>query len=54
MVWYSMSHHDQDEWEPKGAQHTFNGFSVWDHGVFATDLNHGDQEGKASESDHDH
>jgi len=45
-----MSHesHEYDEeeagWTPKGAAETFNGFEVWDHGVYPTDINHGNQE----------
>jgi len=37
-----MSHEDhEDVWRPRGADETFNGFDVWDHGVWPTDLNHG-------------
>lgn len=50
MACYRMSHHDHDYdeeepgWTAKGASETFNGFKVWDHGVYPTDINHGNQE----------
>lgn len=45
-----MTHHEHDhgdddpEWTPKGAAETYDGFDVWDHGVFPTDINHGEQD----------
>jgi hypothetical protein len=47
-----MSHEDHtDVWEPKGAEHTFKGYDVRDHGVWATDLNHGEVDGEVDLSD---
>jgi hypothetical protein len=40
-----MSHEDhEDEWEPRGANHTFKGYEVKDHGVHRDTLNHGTQD----------
>lgn len=50
MARYRMSHHDhdfdleEDGWTPKGASETFGGYKVWDHGVYPTDINHGEQD----------
>jgi hypothetical protein len=33
-----MSHQDSG-WRPTGAGHTYNGFEVYDHGIWATETN---------------
>jgi hypothetical protein len=45
-----MSHHDHDHdpeddaWSADGATEMFNGYKVWDHGVWPNDMNHVNQE----------
>ncbi|MFB6223726.1 MAG: hypothetical protein ABEH86_08670 [Haloarcula sp.] len=34
--------HEETQWRPKGATETFNGFEVWDHGVYPIDINQND------------
>lgn len=48
--------HKKTDWEPKGANHTFNGFRVYDHGVHADDHNDGEQDPdwKADHESDDH
>ena len=40
-----MTHHDSG-WRPKGAVETYNGFEVWDHGVFPHELNIAEVDGE--------
>ncbi|WP_181693252.1 hypothetical protein [Natronomonas sp. LN261] len=42
-----MSHKD-GEWRPEGATETFNGFEVWDHGVWPNELHTGEVDGDVS------
>ena len=46
-----MAHEEASEWRPKGATETFKGYEVWDHGVKAIDLNHGEIDGEVSLTD---
>ncbi|WP_310897800.1 hypothetical protein [Haloarcula terrestris] len=34
--------HEDSHWNPKGATEMFNGFEVWDHGVWPGDVNQND------------
>lgn len=43
--------HEDTGWRPKGATELYDGFEVWDHGVWPNEFNHGDAE---LADDHDH
>lgn len=45
-----MTHHDSG-WRPTGAEHTYRGFEVNDHGVFPCELNDGEVDGDVSIDD---
>lgn len=47
-----MSHRDSG-WRPKGATHSYNGYEVWDHGVWANEVNEGVVDGDISFDDVD-
>lgn len=47
-----MTHHDSG-WRPKGATEKYNGFEVWDHGVWPNELNTGEVDGDISFDDLD-
>lgn len=36
--------HEDSGWRPEGATETYDGFEVWDHGVWPNELNTGDVE----------
>lgn len=42
-----MTHHDSG-WRPKGATEKYNGYEVWDHGVWPNELNVGEVDGEIS------
>jgi len=45
-----MSHKDSG-WRPKGATETFNGFEVWDHGVYPNEINDAEVDGEVNLTD---
>lgn len=45
----SMSRHDSG-WQPEGVE-TYDGFAVYDHGVWPNELNHGETDGDVSLTD---
>ena len=49
-VWVRMSRRDS-EWRPEGATESFNGFEVWDHGVWPNELHTGEVDGDVSLDD---
>jgi hypothetical protein len=36
--------HEDSGWRPTGATEEYDGFEVWDHGVWPNEFNHGDAE----------
>lgn len=40
-----MTHKDSG-WRPKGANEKYNGFEVWDHGVWPNEVNVGEVDGE--------
>lgn len=48
--WYGMSHQDQG-WRPQGVANYVNGYEVFDHGVFPSEVNHGVTDGDVSLTD---
>lgn len=42
-----MSHRDSG-WRPKGATETYNGYEVWDHGIWPNEINDGEVDGDIS------
>lgn len=46
--------HEDSGWRPEGATETYDGFEVWDHGVWPNEYNHGDVEHEHDDHDHDH
>jgi hypothetical protein len=40
--------HEDSGWRPEGATETYDGFEVWDHGVWPIELNHGEVDGDVS------
>ena len=47
-----MSHRDSG-WRPKGAAQKYNGFEVWDHGVWPNEVNDAEVDGDISFDDED-
>lgn len=45
--------HQETEWRPKGAVEYYNGFEVYDHGIFPHDINVGEVDGDVSIEDAD-
>ncbi|SEP13806.1 hypothetical protein SAMN04487948_11628 [Halogranum amylolyticum] len=45
-----MSHRDSG-WRPKGATEKYNGFEVWDHGIWPNELNDAEVDGEISFDD---
>ena len=41
----SMTHRDSG-WRPKGATEKYNGFEVWDHGIWPNEINDGEVDGE--------
>ena len=48
--WVDMAHHET-EYEPKGAVEEYNGFKVWDHGVWPVDVSPGEVDGDVTAPD---
>lgn len=45
--------HEDSGWRPRGASETYDGFDVWDHGVWPNEINHGEVDGDVTfEDDH--
>ena len=47
---YGMAHHESD-YEPAGAVEEYNGFKVWDHGVWPVDVSPGEVDGDVTAPD---
>lgn len=47
-----MSHRDSG-WRPKGATEKYNGFEVWDHGIWPNEVNDAEVDGDISFEDAD-
>lgn len=47
-----MTHHDSG-WRPKGATEKYNGYEVWDHGVWPNEVNLGEVDGDITFEDFD-
>lgn len=46
--------HEDTGWRPQGATELYDGFEVWDHGVWPNEYNHGETDpGDADEHDED-
>ncbi|MFA1610025.1 hypothetical protein [Halobellus rubicundus] len=45
-----MAHHETD-YEPEGAVEEYNGFKVWDHGVWPVDMSPGEVDGDVTAPD---